>query len=182
MLAHINADIFEFSGILTDSSYDPVRKPFLTCVIKSIQFDTDDITYIDPCAPIKRLLLHPFCQRRYNSVAILLDSNFIILYFPHQFCWIDIDTDYLCSFRKLVEFDPCLSFTKAAAQRAQERAEAQLAGQKASQGKPAETEEARQKAAPSEQESEDAIGIPQEDNSGGEYTEDVSTEGTDTED
>ena len=71
---------------------------------------------------------------------------------------------------------------KAAAQRAQERAEAQLAGQKASQGKPAETEEARQKAAPSEQESEDAIGIPQEDNSGGEYTEDVSTEGTDTED
>ena len=71
---------------------------------------------------------------------------------------------------------------KAAAQRAQERAEAQLAGQKASQGKPAETEEARQKAAPSEQESEDAIGIPQEDNSGGEYTEDVSTEVTDTED
>ena len=68
---------------------------------------------------------------------------------------------------------------KAAAQRAQERAEAQLAGQNATQNKPAETAETPQKAAPAEQESEDAIGIPQEDNSG-EYTEDVSSEGTDT--
>ena len=68
---------------------------------------------------------------------------------------------------------------KAAAQRAQERAEAQLAGQNATQNKPAETAETPQKAAPPEQESEDAIGIPQEDNSG-EYTEDVSSEGTDT--